>query len=465
MTGEATTTMRALKTDLYQLTMAAAYFHRGFEPTRVTCEAFMRRLPPRRRFVMMAGLQRVATYLRELSFTADEIAYLREVPMMRAAMTPAFCDYLARFRFTGELWAQPEGTVSFAREPLLRITAPIIEAQLAETFVLSVLNHGVKVASKAARVVLAAAPAKVVEFGGRRTHDEAAVDAARAAVVAGCAATSNVEAGMRHGLPLTGTMAHMWVMAHARPGVADQDSERLAFAHWVETFPDAAILLIDTYDSLRGVRMAIEAAGQKLKAVRLDSGDLDALSRDARKLLDAAGLKHTTIVASSGLDEHAVARLRESGAPIDSYGVGENIVEPVDAPITGIVYKLVENHTARRSVAKKSSGGKATLPGVKQVRRTVVDGRMVGDEIGLASEGPGGLLVQAMADGAVLPEGAATWQLEVARARGAAELAALPDDMRVIPGDPAREGKDEYPVKLSPLLDGLSQRLWSGADH
>ncbi|MCC6997812.1 MAG: nicotinate phosphoribosyltransferase [Deltaproteobacteria bacterium] len=459
--------MRALKTDLYQLTMAAAYFHRGFEPTRVTCEAFMRRLPPRRRFVMMAGLQRISTYLRDLRFTQDEIAYLREVPMLRAAMTPAFCDYLARFRFTGELWAQPEGTISFAREPLLRITAPIIEAQLAETFVLSVLNHGVKVASKAARVVLAAgrSGAKVVEFGGRRTHDEAAVDAARAAVVAGCAATSNVEAGMRHGLPLTGTMAHMWVMAHALPGVADQDSERSAFAHWVETFPDAASLLVDTYDTLRGVEMAIAAAGDKLRSVRLDSGDLEALSRGARKLLDAAGLKATTIVASSGLDEHAVARLCESGAPIDAYGVGENIVEPVDAPITGIVYKLVENHTAGRSVAKKSSGGKATMPGVKQVRRTVVDGRMVGDEIGLASEGPGGLLVQVMADGAVLPEAAATWQLEVARARAAAELAALPDDLRMIPGDPAREGQDGYPVEVSPLLEGLSQRLWSGADR
>jgi nicotinate phosphoribosyltransferase len=456
--------MRALKTDLYQLTMAAGYFHRGFADTRVTCEAFMRRLPPRRHYFMMAGLCRIADYFTNLAFTSEEIAFLKEVPALRAAMTPAFCDYLRALRFTGDVWALPEGTVGFANEPLVRVTAPIIEAQLAETYILSVLNHAVKVASKAARVVSAAAPASVVEFGTRRTHDESAVDAARAAVLAGCAATSNVEAGMRYGVPLTGTMAHMWVMAHARPGVPDAETERVAFQHYAETFPDAVTLLVDTYDSVRGVKSAIAAAGERLRGVRLDSGDLLTLSREARRLLDEAGLVKTQIIASSGLDEHAIAALRAADAPIDAYGVGENITEPVDAPITGIVYKLVENHTAQRSVAKKSSGGKATLPAVKQVLRTYQDGRMTGDVIALASEPAGEarpLVSEVIRAGKVVaPE---TFGLDEGRARARAELAALPPELTRVPANPVDETRASYDVTLSPALAALAEKLWKEA--
>src|SRR5262249_22117061 len=220
----------ATQTDLYQLTMAAAYVHRGFADTRGTCEAFLRRLPRRRGFLVMAGTARLVDYLANLSFTEDEIAYLASVPALRTAMTPAFADYLRAFRFRGDVWAAPEGSTIFADEPIVRVTAPIIEAQIVETTLLSILNHSVKVASKAARVVLAAGGAGVIEFGGRRTHEDAAVDAARAAWVAGCAGTSNVAAGMRFGIPIAGTSAHMFIMAHCRPGLSHDDAERAAFA-------------------------------------------------------------------------------------------------------------------------------------------------------------------------------------------------------------------------------------------
>ena len=258
---------QALKTDLYQLTMAAAYFHHGLHQQQVTCEAFLRRLPPRRGFLVMAGTARLVEYFAGLRFTAEDIAFLRTVPQLAAAMTPAFVDRLAGFRFRADVWAAPEGSVVFADQPLLRVTGGLLEAQLVETYLLSVLNHGIKVASKAARVVLAAGRAQVIEFGSRRTHDEAAVDAARAAYVAGVAATANVEAGRRHGVPLTGTAAHMFIMAHARSGVPAGQTEREAFAHFVETFPDRPTLLVDTYDTPAGVDNAIAAAGAKLGGV------------------------------------------------------------------------------------------------------------------------------------------------------------------------------------------------------
>jgi nicotinate phosphoribosyltransferase len=393
---------QALKTDLYQLTMAAAYFHRGFRDVRVTCEAFLRRLPPRRSFLVMAGVPRFVEYLRDLHFSDEELAYLRSLPQLGEALTPEFVDYLRRFRFTGDVWAAPEGTVVYANEPLVRVSAPIIEAQIVETYLLSVLNHAIKVASKAARVVLAAGKAQVIEFGTRRTHDEAAVDAARAAYVAGVAASSNVAAGMRHGVPIVGTAAHMFTMAHARPDLSSSESERASFASYLAVFPQHSTLLVDTYDSERGIDNAIAVAGSTLGGIRLDSGDLLALARSARAKLDAAGLRDARVIASSGLDEHAIAALIAAGAPIDSFGVGENITEPVDAPITGVVYKLVYNHATKIGVAKKSSGGKATRPGVKQVWRLADH-----DLVGLGDEtGPTGgraLLEPVMEGGQPLP--------------------------------------------------------------
>jgi nicotinate phosphoribosyltransferase len=451
---------QALKTDLYQLTMAGAYFARGFRDVRVTCEAFLRRLPARRSFLVMAGVPRLVEYLADLAFTEDDIEFLHSLPALTPALTSGFVDYLRDFRFTGDVWAAPEGAVIFADEPIVRVTAPIIEAQIVETYLLSVLNHAVKVASKAARVVLAARGRGVIEFGARRTHDEAAVDAARAAYVAGCIGTANVEAARRHGVPVFGTSAHMFIMAHAKAGVPTDVTERAAFADWAATYPDRQTYLVDTYDSLRGVDDAIVAAGPRLGAIRLDSGDIDALARAARAKLDAAALTGAKITASSGLEEHEVARLVLGGAPIDSFGVGENITEPVDAPITGIIYKVVRNETFDVDVAKVSSGTKATRPGVKQVyRRDLPEPH---DLVALASEtGVEGMpLLQPVIDAGQprpLPPIAA------ARARCRLELARLPRRFTEIPADSSAPEPEPYPVLVSAKLDEATQRARASA--
>ncbi len=214
----------------------------------------------------MAGVERLAGYLAGLSFSDDDLDFMHEIPALRPALSDDFVAFLRDFRFRGDVWAAPEGSVIFANEPIVRVTGDIIEAQIIETYLLSILNHAVKVASKAARVVLAAGGAPVVEFGSRRTHDEAAVDAARAAYVAGCAGTANVEAGRRSGVPLVGTAAHMFIMAHARPGLSSSESERLAFASFADLYPDQCVLLVDTYDSARGVDNAIAARPARASA-------------------------------------------------------------------------------------------------------------------------------------------------------------------------------------------------------
>lgn len=354
--------MDALCTDLYQLTMAAGYFHRGMTGAVATCEMFVRRLPRRRRYLIAMGLERVLAYLEGLRFTEEEIAYLGTVPALRDAMTPAFADYLRALRFTGDVDAMPEGTAAFAHEPMVRVRAPLVEAQLVETFLLSAINHATMIASKAARVVEAAGSAAVIEFGTRRTHPDAALDAARAAYAVGFAGTSNVEAGRRFGVPVTGTAAHMWTMAHA--------SEEEAFASYTAVFPSASILLIDTYDTLRGASRAATIAREKLKGVRLDSGDLLELSRGVRAILDEHGCTTAQIVVSGDLNEIRIAELRAAGAPIDTYGVGTDLVTSLDAPALGGVYKLVllEQGGTKRPIAKFSEG-KATLPGAHQVLR------------------------------------------------------------------------------------------------
>ncbi len=439
--------MDALLTDLYQLTMAAGYFHRGMTGAVATCEMFVRRLPRRRRYLLAMGIARVVDYLEHLRFTDEEIAFLATVPALRDAMTPAFADFLRALRFTGDMWAVPEGTAVFANEPLLRIRAPIVEAQIVETFLLSAVNHATLVASKAARVVHAAGlynggdphtpgaaahdggsaarpPAEVMEFGTRRTHPDAAVDAARAAYCAGFVGTSNVEAGFRFGVPVMGTAAHMWTMAHP--------TEEAAFAGYVATFPSASILLIDTYDTLRGARRAAAVAGDKLKGVRLDSGDLLALSRAVRVILDEHGCRTASIVASGDLNEHRIAELRAAGAPIDVYGVGTDLVTSIDAPALGGVYKLVllERDGARSPIAKFSEG-KATLPGAHQTHRFHDrEGRLARDVIALADEpvppSAEALLVPVMRDGARTfgPE-----PLSAVRDRARRALAALPAEL------------------------------------
>ncbi len=466
--------MNALATDLYQLTMAAGYFHRNMQARVATCEMFVRRLPQSRRYLVAAGIERITTWLEELRFTEDDVAFLATLPALRDAMTPAFRDYLRAFRFTGDLFALPEGTIAFENEPFVRIRAPIIEAQLVETFLLSVVNHATMVASKAARVVRAAEGAAVVEFGSRRTHPDAAIDAAYAAYIAGFGGTSNVEAGRRFGIPVLGTAAHMWTMAHP--------SEEDAFRAYVDVFPTAAILLIDTYDTPRGAERAARIAKEKLRGVRIDSGDLDALSREVRAILDANGCEAAKIVVSGDLNEHSIAALRRAGAPIDTFGVGTEVVTSFDAPALGGVYKIVELETdgVARPIAKFSAG-KGTLPGPHQVHRVVdAAGRMVRDVIAIADEdapetksgeSTRPLLVRLIAAG---ERTRARDSLDAVRARVASGLGALPPILHDLAPAPHEVSGDaphpagRYVVQTSRRLADLVaevRRAHVGAPH
>ena len=441
--------MDALLTDLYQLTMAAGYFHRGMTSAIATCEMFVRRLPRRRRFLLAMGTERVLRFLEELRFTDEQIAYLCTVPALRDAMTPPFQEFLRGFRFTGDVWAVPEGTAMFANEPFVRVRAPLVEAQIVERFLLSAVNHGTMVASKAARVVIAAGGAPVIEIGSRRTHPDAAVDAARAAYAAGFVGTSNVEAGMRFGIPVMGTAAHMWTMAHP--------SEEEAFEGYVATFPNATILLIDTYDTIRGAARAARIARDKLKGVRLDSGDLLALSRGVRDVLDQHGCKSAMIVASGDLNEHRIAELRAAGAPIDVYGVGTDLVTSIDAPSLGGVYKIVElDRGGVRMPIAKFSEGKATLPAPHQVFRfRDADGRLARDVVALSDEaadavGEGSaepLLAPVMTGGQRV---APAPSLDAIRSRARAEITSLPPELLEIP---------EPTPMWTPFLPSTSKRL------
>ncbi len=368
-----------LSTDLYQLTMMAAYYSRGqHESVLATFELFARRLPPHRAYLVTAGLAPLLDYLETLRFAPDEIAWLRSQPSM--ARVPAdFFDYLQAFRFTGEVWAVPEGTPVFANEPLLRVTAPLAQAQLIETAALAFINFPTSVASKTARIVSAARGRPIMEFGARRAHGiGAALHAARAAFIAGCGSTSFVEAGREFGIPLSGTMAHSWILSAS--------SEIEAFQQYAALFGEHSALLLDTYDTVAAAR-AIVRSGLRPIAVRLDSGDLLALSREVRSILDAGGLRDTKILASGDLDEFVIASLLARGAPIDAFGVGTALVTSQDAPALGGIYKLVEIEADGevRRVMKRSTG-KATWPGRKQVWRVLSGGQAVHDVIAFENE-------------------------------------------------------------------------------
>jgi nicotinate phosphoribosyltransferase len=350
----------ALLTDLYELTMAAAYFENQLA-ANATFELFVRSLPPERGFLLAAGLEQALDFLEQLHFLDDEIRYLREQPIFRH-ISPAFFDYLKSFRFTGEVWAVREGTPVFAEEPLLRVTAPIIEAQIVETFLLSTLTFQTMIASKAARVVSAAQGRRVVEFGSRRAHGpEAGVLAARAAYIGGCSGTSNVEAGRRFQIPTFGTLAHSFVMAYS--------NEEDAFRKFQELFPEHSVLIVDTYDTLEAIEKIIENR-MRPAAIRLDSGDLLELSLQVRQRLDQAGLRETKIFASGDLDEYAITNLVARGAAIDAFGVGTALATSKDAPALGGVYKLVDIESGGvTSYRAKFSQEKTTYPGRKQVFR------------------------------------------------------------------------------------------------
>ena len=350
----------ALITDLYELTMAAAYFENNFSAD-ASFELFVRSLPPERGFLLSAGLEQALDFLEDVHFEKQDIEYLRQQPVFHH-ISDDFFEYLKDFRFTGEVWAVAESTPVFSHEPLLRVTAPIIEAQIVETFLLSTLTYQTMIASKAARVVGAADGREVVEFGSRRAHGPGAgVLAARAAYIAGCVGTSNVEAGKRFGIPLFGTMAHSFVMAYGK--------EEEAFRQFQRLFPEHSVLLVDTYDSLTAIDKMIRN-GLRPKGVRIDSGDLLEVSKRVRQKLDHAGLQQTHIFASGDLDEFTIADLVAQGAPIDSFGVGTALATSKDAPSLGGVYKLVNLESGKRvTYTAKFSEAKMTYPGLKQVFR------------------------------------------------------------------------------------------------
>jgi nicotinate phosphoribosyltransferase len=428
-----------LATDLYQLTMAAAY-HANGRNDRASFELFTRKLPPGRSYLIVAGLEQALDYLRGLSFSTAEIEYLRGLPAF-GHVSPEFFDYLSDFRFTGDVWAMPEGTAAFAGEPLLRVTAPLIEAQMVETYLLSTINFQTLIATKAARIVEAAQGRGIVEFGARRAHGfGAAVYAARAAFVGGCVGTSNVETGKLFGVPVYGTAAHSFTMAF--------DRESDAFRAYFNVFPESSTLLLDTYDTIGAARLATEF-GQRLRGVRLDSGDLLELSKQVRAILDEAGMRRTKIFASGDLNEFKIAELIAAGAPIDLFGVGTDLSTSRDAPALGGVYKLVEiDFGGRVSPKMKLSRDKATYPYRKQVWRAVAgDGSFAGDVIARADETglPGApLLSLVMRDGRVVPP---LPGLREAQERARGQLANLPEPYkRLIEARP-------YPVRYSDRLE------------
>lgn len=353
--------MNGLLTDLYELTMAAGYFEAGKTAERATFELAIRRLPARRNFALMAGLPQVVDFLLNLSFTGDEIDYLRGLPQFRR-VSVRFFEYLRTFRFTGDLFAVPEGTPMFGGEPVLTIRAPLIEAQIPETYLLSAITFPTLVASKAARCVEAAQGREVVEFGTRRAHTaEAGVLAARAAYVGGCAGTSNTQAGFRFGVPVMGTAAHSWVMSFS--------SETESFRQLQRVLGEHTIQLIDTYDTVEGARRAAQL-GRPIWGVRIDSGDSLALSRQVRAVLDECGLPDTKIMLTGDLDEFKIRDLINDGAPIDAFGVGTQLAASADAPFMHATYKIVELSIGGiNRFTTKLSEDKISLPGAKQVFR------------------------------------------------------------------------------------------------
>ena len=429
----------AFSTDLYQLTMMAGYFKRGMLPIRATFELFVRRLPRNRAYLVAAGLDQALAYLEALTFSKDDIDWLQSQSAFRR-VPPAFFEYLSGFRFSGEVWAMREGTPFFPMEPILRVSAPIAEAQLAETALLAILNFQTSIASKGARIVHAAGDRPVMEFGARRAHGvEAALLAARAAYLAGCVGTSFVEAGRKFGIPLSGTMAHSWILA--------APSEMDAFISYAELFDQHTVLLLDTFDVNAAMKTLIDS-GLRPAGVRIDSGDLAAASRSVRDRLDRAGLTSTRIIVSGDLDEWKIAELVESGAPIDTFAVGTALATSDDAPALGGVYKLVELED-RGSVRKvmKRSEGKATWPGAKQVWRAEQDGVAIGDLISLHDEKPPSsaeaLLEPVMRDGRRIMT---RRSLEEARVYCRRATGALPPRLRGLSVD------GSYPVERSPGL-------------
>lgn len=442
-----TSTHPALLTDLYQLTMAHAYFELDMHETAVF-ELFVRRLPRKRHFLVAAGLEQAVEYLEQLRFEAGELEFLASLRIF----SPAFLDHLEGVRFTGSVHALSEGTAFFADEPVLRVTAPILQAQLVESRILNIIHFQTLIASKAARCVLAAQGRRLVDFGMRRAHEaDAAIYAARAAYLAGFDATATVEAGRRFGIQLSGTMAHSFIEAH--------DSEEDAFRGFVQARPGPATLLIDTYDTERAAHRVVALAHELrargdahfIQAVRIDSGDLARQTRAVRSILDRGGCKDVQIVLSGNLDEYRVDELVRAGVPVDAFGVGTHLDVSADAPALDMAYKL-EAYAGR--ARRKRSPGKATWPGAKQVFRERDErGQLIRDRVVLDGEqAPGeALLMRVMGEGrrvAELPP------LAKIRERCGRELQHLPLPLREL-----SEGDAGIPVDISPSLQALAASL------
>ncbi len=436
-----------LLTDLYELTMAQSYFAEGIN-SEATFSLYVREYPPDRGYLVAAGVDDALDCLEALSFDIDSIEYLRSTGIF----TADFLDHLRGFRFSGSVRAMPEGSLFFANEPVLEVTGPIIDAQLAETIIMNQVQYQTLLATKSARCVDAAQGRPIADFAARRTHgSEASLKMARASYIAGFGATSNVLAARRYGIPPTGTMAHSYITSF--------DAEIDAFRAYSRMFPDRSILLLDTYDTVGGAHAAVEVAremqsdGHRLTGVRLDSGDFDALSRQVRRILNDAGLDYVRIVASGGLDEYAIDRLVSAGAPIDMFGVGTRVGVSADAPSCEIVYKMV-NYKGRPVM--KLSEDKASLPAAKQVfRHHDPEGVMSADIIGLSTETPSlgePLLVQAMQDGRrVIPPS----DIGDARQRVADGLSRLPQGHRSL------RQPDHFPVSISEELSLLESEIRS----
>ncbi len=444
MIAESSASTSVLLTDLYQLTMLQGYFDRGMEETAVF-EFFVRKLPPKRNFLIAAGLEQALEFLEQLHFTADELEWIST----QSAFRPEFVCYLESLRFSGEVHAMPEGTVFFANEPILRVTAPLPQAQLVESRLINLIHFQTLIASKAVRSVLAAPDKLLVDFGLRRAHGaEAGLLAARASYLAGFAGSATVLAAPLYDVPIYGTMAHSFIQAH--------DDETEAFDHFARSLPQNVILLIDTYDTEAAANKVVQLApklerdGIKVKGVRLDSGDLADHAFKVRRILDEGGLQSITIFASGSIDEYVAKQLAEKNAPIDGLGIGTHMDTSADAPYLDCAYKLVEYAGKAR---RKRSEGKVLWPGRKQVFRSLDNaGRMVGDVLSLEGDRLSGeaLIQPVMKEGRRI---GSPIPLQASKERTLAQLKRLPDALKGLETAPA------YPVAVSEMLRELARAV------
>lgn len=435
---------RALITDFYQFTMSAGYFMNNLNPIAVF-EMFVRYLPENRGYLIFAGLEQAVEYLENFRLLPEEVNYLKAQPAFKH-ISPEFFDYLSELKFTGELWALEEGEVFFPGEPVLQVRAPLIQAQIFETYLLTMLNFQTLIATKASRLVESARGRTVVDFGTRRAHGpEASVLAARASFIGGCFGTSNVYAARKLGIPPVGTMAHSFVMAFP--------DEKQAFEKYLACFPENAVLLIDTYDTIHCAHLVAELKAE-VRGVRIDSGDLLRLSKAVRRILDQAGKKNTRIIASGDLNEYIIDELVRKKAPIDMFGVGTELVTSKDAPALGGIYKLVEIETESGIKATiKLSSQKATFPGRKQIWRKLNEKKIYHEDIvGIADEKMSGrpLLKKVMEKGKLIEK---LPSLKEIQEKVQNELKRVPPRVK------SQLSPAHYPVKYSEKLKKLKQKL------